>query len=374
MQSFKFNPNPIMVKEFRSRMRGWRAFAVLTAYLLFLALFSYGVYQMILLTSPYTSGIPLSPFIGQALYAAIANLSLFFVVFLTPALTATAISSEHEKLTLEMLQATPLAAHTILFGKLISTAGYIFLLLFAAIPLVSLVFIFGGVAPLDLLLAALVIWTTAITFGMIGLFFSAWRKRTIQAIVFSYLVILILIVGTYMLYIFWGVMTQNFPPRFILVVNPFSALAAVLSPNGNQAGVSSFFSLMAGWDPSVTVNNSGQIEEIRPLWHYTLAFYLVLSTSLYLLATRFIQPIRPWRLGGQAIVILALIAILYASLGAAIFHQDITAFASPPPATPTPAPPFFARPMPAPIMVAPAEPAAPPLPTSTPTEEPPSDQ
>jgi len=374
MQSFKFNPNPIMVKEFRSRMRGWRAFAVLTAYLLFLALFSYGVYQMILLTSPYTSGIPLSPFIGQALYAAIANLSLFFVVFLTPALTATAISSEHEKLTLEMLQATPLAAHTILFGKLISTAGYIFLLLFAAIPLVSLVFIFGGVAPLDLLLAALVIWTTAITFGMIGLFFSAWRKRTIQAIVFSYLVILILIVGTYMLYIFWGVMTQNFPPRFILVVNPFSALAAVLSPNGNQAGVASFFSLMAGWDPSMVMNNSGQIEEIRPLWHYTLAFYLVLSTGLYLLATRFIQPIRPWRLGGQAIVILALIAILYASLGAAIFHQDITAFASPPPATPTPAPPFFARPMPAPIMVAPAEPAAPPLPTSTPTEEPPSDQ
>ncbi len=137
MQSFKFNPNPIMVKEFRSRMRGWRAFAVLTAYLLFLALFSYGVYQMILLTSPYTSGIPLSPFIGQALYAAITNLSLFFVVFLTPALTATAISSEHEKLTLEMLQATPLAAHTIIFGKLISTAGYIFLLLFAAVPLAS---------------------------------------------------------------------------------------------------------------------------------------------------------------------------------------------------------------------------------------------
>ena len=375
MQSFKFNPNPIMVKEFRSRMRGWRAFAVLTAYLLFLALFSYGVYQMILLTSPYTSGVPLSPFIGQALYAAITNLSLFFVVFLTPALTATAISSEHEKLTLEMLQATPLAAHTILFGKLISTAGYIFLLLFAAIPLVSLVFIFGGVAPLDLLLAALVIWTTAITFGMLGLFFSAWRKRTIQAIVFSYLVILILIVGTYMLYIFWGVMTQNFPPRFILVVNPFSALAAVLSPNGNQAGVSSFFSLMAGWNPSMVMSNPGQIEEIRPLWHYTLAFYLVLSTSLYLLATRFIQPIRPWRLGGRAIIILALIAILYATLGAAIFHQDITTFVSPPPAPPTPAPSFFARPMPALVMMAPAEPAAPLLPTRTSTtEESPNDQ
>ncbi|MCB0178812.1 MAG: ABC transporter permease, partial [Anaerolineae bacterium] len=98
--------NPIIVKEFRSRMRGWRAFAILTIYLVFLALFSYGIYRMMLLFPSY--GVPLSPLIGQSLFAAIANLSLVFVALLMPALTATAISSENEKLTLEMLQATPL--------------------------------------------------------------------------------------------------------------------------------------------------------------------------------------------------------------------------------------------------------------------------
>ena len=70
MKTLKYNPNPIMVKELRSRMRGWRAFAMLTIYLIFLALFSYGVYRLILVSPPYTSGMPLSPFIGQALYAA----------------------------------------------------------------------------------------------------------------------------------------------------------------------------------------------------------------------------------------------------------------------------------------------------------------
>lgn len=342
IKSFSFNLNPIIVKEFRSRMRGWRAFAMLTIYLIFLTLFSYGIYRVILVASPYSAGMPLSPFIGQALYAAITNLSLFFVAFLTPALTATAISSEHEKLTLEMLQATPLASHTILFGKLVSAAVYIFLLLFAAVPVVSLVFIFGGVAPVDLLLSALVIWATAITFGMIGLFFSAWRKRTIQAIVLSYLVILVLIVGTYVIYVFWGVLTQNFPPRILLLPNPFSALASVISSGGYQAGVSSLFGILAGWGGVMVTGDFSQLAGMRPLWHYTLAFDVILSTGLYLLATRFIKPIQPWAFGGRTIFIVAFIAIIYLIVGATVFYQDIWAFVSPVPLPPTPTPaPFF---------------------------------
>jgi ABC-type transport system involved in multi-copper enzyme maturation permease subunit len=373
MKQLTFNPNPILVKELRSRMRGWRAFAMLTTYLVFLALFTYGLYQMILISSPYTGGIPLSPFMGQALYAAIVNLSMFFVAFLTPALTASAISSEHEKLTLEMLQATPLAAHTILFGKLVSTAGYIFLLLFAAIPLVSLVFIFGGVTPVDLLLAALVIWTTAMTFGMIGLFFSAWRKRTIQAIVLSYLVILLMIAGSYAVYIFWGIMTRNFPPRFILVANPFSALASVLASDGYQAGVSSFFALLAGWGPMLINGDPAQIVELRPLWHYTLAFYLALSTGLYLLATRFIKPVRPWRIGWRDVALVALIAGLYGVVGATVFFKEIqgTIYPASPISTPTPVPSIFvapAMPVPAGGIAVPVKPIAPP-PTEAPTEE-----
>lgn len=337
MKLYHINPNPIMVKEFRSRMRGWRAFAMLTVHLIFLALFSYGVYRLVLLNPPY-GGVPLSPFIGQALYAAIANLTLFFVVFLTPALTATAISSEHERLTLEMLQATPLAAHTILFGKLISTAGYIFILLFATVPILSLVFIFGGVDIPDLFLAALVIWATAVTFGMIGLFFSAWRKRTIQAIVLSYLVILIIIVGTYFVYIFSGVITQDFPSRAILVINPFSALASVLARTGSQGGVSGLFGILAGWGAN---GDPTQIETIRPLWHYTLAFYVVLTTGLYLLATQFVKPIRRWRLGRKSVVIVAVIVILYSVLGASIFYQDAYDFVYPVSPQPTPTPVMF---------------------------------
>jgi ABC-type transport system involved in multi-copper enzyme maturation permease subunit len=359
----KFRLNPLLVKEFRSRMRGWRAFVILTVYLIFLGLFSYGVYRIILFSTYYTGGMPLSPFIGRALYAALANLSLFFVVFLTPALTATAISSEHEKLTLEMLQATPLAAHTILFGKLVSTAGYILLLLFAAVPMASLVFIFGGVAPVDLLLAALVIVSTAITFGIIGLFFSAWRKRTIQAIVLSYVVILILIGGTFALYIFWGMMARDFPSRSILLFNPFSALASVLAGNAYQGGPG-FFSLLAGWSP---VMSDPQLTDLRPLWHYTLAFYLILSTILYLLATRFIKPIRPWRINWRGVTLIALIAVLYISIGTTVFFKDINQILYPPPDLPTPTPVPFMGPVP--IRAVPVQKIVVPVPTATPAAD-----
>jgi ABC-type transport system involved in multi-copper enzyme maturation permease subunit len=362
--------NPIMVKEFRSRMRGWRAFAILTGYLVFLALFSYGLYQLLLLvTRTGGVGMPLSPFMGRALYTAIANLSLFFVAFLTPALTAGAISSEHENLTLEMLLATPLAAHAILLGKLVSTASYIFILLFAAIPIASLVFTFGGVTPADLFQAGLIIMATGITFGIIGLFFSAWRKRTIQAIVLSYLVILALVAGTYAVFIFWGVMIQDMPPRYVLVLNPFSALASVFSsPGGSSSSVFGLFTLLAGVRPDMI--GSELLASQRPLWHYTLAFDVGLGGVLYLLATRLIQPVRPWRIGWRSLAVGALIIVLYGSITGATFRQDIANFISPPPRTPTPTPVFGRVVMPAnPVMMM-EDATAEPLPTETPTPGP----
>jgi ABC-type transport system involved in multi-copper enzyme maturation permease subunit len=344
--------NPIIVKEFRSRMRGGRAFIILTAYLVFLALFSYVMYRVTLSYTMYIGpATPLSPMVGRALYAALTNLSLFFVVFLTPALTATAISSEQEKLTLEMLQATPLSTHAILFGKLIATASYILLLLLAAIPLASMVFVFGGIAPLDLLLAGLLIVITAYTFGMIGLFFSVWRKRTIQAISLSYLLILFFIVGAWAIYIFWGILIQDVPPRFILITNPFSALASLIAGSSYQSAGGDFFTVLGGQI------NQPFSETLWPLWYYTTAFYLALSTTLYLLATRLLKPIRPWRIGWRgallALALLGLHGVVCAGLTLVEF-EDAFSQAVPTPDFSVPPPPAMAEPAVAPERQAPA--------------------
>ena len=237
-----------------------------------------------------------------------------------------------------MLQATPLSPHTILIGKLVSSAGYIFLLIFAAVPLISLVFIFGGVTLADIALGGLIILATALTYGIIGLFFSAWRKRTIQALVFSYLTIIVMIAGSYALYIFWGVVTSEGPPRHLLLLNPFSALASVVATNSlnysNPVLMLSSFS--AGWGPWMI--SSEVYPDLYPLWYYTLAFYLGLGLGLYFLATRLIKPIRPWRLSRLGLITMIGLLLLYLVGSAAVFMPDVQAEIEARSLTPTPAP------------------------------------
>jgi len=334
--------NPIIVKELRSRMRGARAFAILTGMLLLLGATSYALYRIVLLTTATYSSAPLSPQIGQTLFTSLAFLELMMVCFVTPAVTAGAISGEHEKLTYEMLLATPLHSGSILWGKLISALSYVFLLIFAAIPMASLVFIFGGVTPRDMVKTLAILVAVTVTFGVIGIFMSTWLTRTGRATVLSYLVILALLVGPIFIYILVGVLSQAEPPRWILVPNPISALFSALSPASATDGAAGVFwglGMAIGGNLHVLTGSGGQPGIPRPLYHYTLPLYGAISLVLYLLATRLVRPTRQWRVGWKDLTILVVLLLAFAGgVGLAFaFTADryvtVSAFA-----TPTPAP------------------------------------
>jgi hypothetical protein len=187
--------------------------------------------------------------------------------------------------------------------------------------MVSLVFTFGGVTLTDVLTATLVILATAIMFGMVSLFFSAWRQRTIQALVLSYLTILLMAGGTYAIYIFWAIIIQDAPPRHILLINPFSALGSVISSTANPNNPIFIFGLLAGWGQFI--DNPGLMEDLHPLWHYTLAFYLGFSAVLYLLATRFIKPIRSWRINWPGLLGILIFFGAYFGVSTYYFYPDV---------------------------------------------------
>jgi ABC-type transport system involved in multi-copper enzyme maturation permease subunit len=279
-------------------MRGPRAFAVLTGVLLLLGLVSYALYRIVLVTTPIYSTSPLSPQIGQTLFSGLAFLELMMVCFVTPAVTAGAISAEREKLTYEMLLATPLRPASILWGKLISALSYVFLLIFAAIPMASLVFIFGGVTPRDMLKALVILVAVTVTLGTIGIFMSSWMGRTGRATVLSYLVVLALLIGPLFIYILVAVLRQAEPPRWILVPNPMSALFSALSPatpSDGPGGVLWGLGMALGGNVGVLSGSRGLAGLPRPLYHYTLPLYGVLALALYLLSTRLVQPTHQWR-------------------------------------------------------------------------------
>src|SRR5258707_12912768 len=136
--------NPVVLKELRGRMRGTRAFVVLTVYLTLMSGFALLLY-VLYATSLNYSGVTPGGTIGRVLFIGIVGVELFLVTFIAPTFTAGAISGERERQTYDLLRTTLLPASRLIIGKLISALSYVFLLLLAAIPLQSLAFLFGGV-------------------------------------------------------------------------------------------------------------------------------------------------------------------------------------------------------------------------------------
>ena len=256
----------VSIKELRGRMRGRRAFVVLTIYLLLLSLFAFSIYVYLkqqavttLTTSPnifpgiprdfpgvtggfsqtLSNGTALSAAIGHGIFGGLLALETLLVLVLAPAFTTGAISLEREKQTIDMLVTTPLSTLGMVIGKLFSALSYVFLLIIASLPLASLVFVFGGVGPEDLIRAYAFLFALAFGMGAIGLFVSALVKRTQTATVVTFVLVLVLSIGTAALHQFWQmasrsssasvlVSSRGKAPEAMLWLNPFVADADMI--------------------------------------------------------------------------------------------------------------------------------------------------
>lgn len=307
-RSAQLTVNPIIIKELRSRMRGGRAFLTLTIILLFLSLFSYAVARLTMTTNQYSS-TPISPQIGQTVFAGLALLVLIIVCAVTPAITANAISEEKERLTFDMLLVTPLHPVSILWGKLLASMSYVFLLIFAALPMASLVFTYGGVTIRDMLKTVAMLLVIALMIGMIGLFMSALLGRSGRAVASTYIVVLLLVVGPLFLASGVGMFLQVEPPRLLIFPSPISALTSAMMPSVNPQNLANL-SWMVGGTYWIMASPPISVDSIpRPLYHYSLPLYLGISLILYLLASRLVLPARRWRIHWHE-WILALVILL----------------------------------------------------------------
>jgi ABC-type transport system involved in multi-copper enzyme maturation permease subunit len=336
----------IGAKELRGRMRSRRAFAFLTFYLTVLSGFVWMLESLV--SQSARGGAFEASQTGTTVFTGLLFLETLLVVFLAPAFTTGAISQEREKQTLDLLVATPISSFSIVIGKLFSALAWVFILVIASIPLTAIVFVFGGVAPEDLVRGYVVLLIDAIGLGTIGLFFSALLRRTLAATVASYFVVLALTLGSIFV---WGFLyasgtqveqsnvdgsftvTRKAPPEAILWFNPFVADADVLCPTG--AGFNGFCSFVAeitGNTQQVTQNfgPGGRViigEAGKPIpvqggvapqgfvpdgqgigvpdapvapprdmfWPRSAAAWIVLSAILILASVNLVSPTRRWR-------------------------------------------------------------------------------
>jgi ABC-2 type transport system permease protein len=326
----------VAVKELRGRMRGRRAFVVLTVYLLLLAGFGWMV-ELILERQKSGlfagSGALASAQIGQGIFIALMMLETLLVIALAPAFTAGAISMEREKQTLDMLATTPVSSLSIVIGKLLSALTYLVVLILASIPLTAIVFVFGGVAPDDVVRGYVVLLTTALGLCCVGLFWSALMKRTQAATIATYFSMLAVTLGSFFIFYFWNTMTagglstvgplRGRPPEALVYLNPYFAQADVMC--GVESGFGDWCSQVAfvsdkpvfgGVAPApqpVPANGfakAGAAPDLRvaqvvqpfgvvrdSFWPKTALSWIVLSGVLVVASVQLVTPARRWHPG-----------------------------------------------------------------------------
>jgi ABC-type transport system involved in multi-copper enzyme maturation permease subunit len=188
--------NPIVAKEYRSRMRTWRSPLAITVHVVILGGIGWAVFSAIANSVPGFGGQGSSGNLGQLLFTFLIIFQVALLAFITPALTSGAISGERERQTIDLLFVTPLAPFSIIWGKLLASMSFVVLLLFLSVPIFSLVFLFGGI-ELDQLVAAFALTaSTALTLGFIGVAFSTLFRRTLAATVASYGAAFVLLLGS----------------------------------------------------------------------------------------------------------------------------------------------------------------------------------
>lgn len=177
--------NPVTMKELRSRMRGRRAFVVLTIYLGVMSL----IITLIYLAYASASNQPFGPDprqAGKVVFAAVVGVEVLLAIFIAPAFTAGAITGEKERQTYDLLRTTLLPANWFVMGKLQSALAYVLLLVMASIPLQSIAFLLGGLSVEELVVSQLVVVVAALAYAIYGLFCSAMLRSTLAASVATF--------------------------------------------------------------------------------------------------------------------------------------------------------------------------------------------
>ncbi|WJH37589.1 ABC transporter permease [Paenibacillus sp. CC-CFT747] len=211
---------------------------------------------------------------------------LGLIAFMTPGLTAGIVSGEREKQTLNMLLTTQQSSTTIIVSKLVSSLSFMLLVIVATMPVYSIVFLFGGISPSQLIKVFLFYLFIMFVLGAFGIMFSTLFKKTVISIIVTYGFTLFIFAGTGMLYLFFMEVMQRAyrgttPPSYswvgyILGFNPAAALLSLFEPGISRS--------------VFRVTGSNNAQPPVELWEVCVPVYAVLAVAAVWISIRYIRP------------------------------------------------------------------------------------
>ncbi len=191
--------NPMVRKELQQRMRERRGWVLPALYIFVLAavvLFAYYT----TMSNNFRRGSLQGSEIGVVIFMTTIYAQLTMLLLIAPVFSAGSITIEKEQKTLGGLLTSLLSAPAIWWGKFVSSLLFVLLLVVSSIPVLSLVFAFGGVGPIEVGMAVLTTIIILTTVSSIGLFWSSLFRRTVTSTAVSYGTVVVLAALTAVLF------------------------------------------------------------------------------------------------------------------------------------------------------------------------------
>jgi ABC-type transport system involved in multi-copper enzyme maturation permease subunit len=295
-------------KEFVSRLQGKLSYVVLTALVATFTGLVLAAFWMVVVSVPTiipvigssvgsSSGVTFQALVasnrGAFLFYALALCVLAAVFTVTPAVASSAVSSERENDTFDLLLISGLRPRSIVLAKLFAAVTFVLLLTSTALPGFAIAWMFGGVALRDVVLMLLVLVGTVTFISAVGLFFSALSRSSTIAALYTYAVVYLLALGSLLCYLVGASIQSEMMVRPLLALNPFVALLTI--PDGITSGLQQVlpFQYRAALDLSA---HEWLGQSLRyPRWMNTIAIYLAGTILLALMTSFSIDPCHRWR-------------------------------------------------------------------------------
>lgn len=139
------------------------------------------------------------------LFPVLAITQVCIVALIVPVITASSISGEKERQTFDIMLTTCMSPFSIVLGKMVSAMVRILFFVAASMPVMSLAFVVGGLSWSTLFYFLLTIVLLSVFSGSVGIFCSAFCRRSITAVILSFVIYFIIFALPFLPLLFAGI-------------------------------------------------------------------------------------------------------------------------------------------------------------------------
>ncbi len=132
---------------------------------------------------------------GASAFQILAQLQLAVALPFSALLVASAVALEKDRKTLDLLLMTNLSNTELVLGKLLASMLSVVVVVIAALPLLAIVSLLGGVSAGQILRVQAVTLASALVAGSLGSTIALWREKTFQALAMTTLILVMWLVG-----------------------------------------------------------------------------------------------------------------------------------------------------------------------------------